>query len=107
MSKTLSTWGGRSRFKYEGSVVDGTLIHYGKAWSVRVSAEQYRALLNRFKGMEADMGTSRDTAPAGSVGTWLQENVTKTAIASYVGPILVEEGYAERIPKQSSKIRFR
>ena len=40
---------------------------------------------------------TRTTPAAGSAGAWLRENVTKTtAIASYVGPILVEEGYAEK-----------
>jgi hypothetical protein len=105
--KTLKTWGGRSKFEYEGSVAEGTLIHYGKGWLVRISAEQYRNLLNHFVGMETEMGTSRTTAPADSVGAWLQENVTKTAIASYVGAILLEEGYAERVLDRPSRIRFR
>jgi hypothetical protein len=52
------------------------------------------------------MGTSRDNPPTGSVGAWLQENVTKTAIASYVGPILLSEGLASRVPGEPSKIRF-
>jgi hypothetical protein len=43
----------------------------------------------------AAVGTSRDCPPAGSVGEWLQENVTKLAIASYLAPILVHRGDAE------------
>jgi len=43
------------------------------------------------------IGTSRNDPPAGSVGERLQEHVTKTAIASYVGAILVDEGFPERL----------
>jgi hypothetical protein len=32
----------------------------------------------------------------GSVGEWLKARVSKTALASYVGPILLEEGLAKR-----------
>jgi hypothetical protein len=107
MSKRLQTWAGRSEFEYEGSVTMGTRIHYGrKPWTAHMSAEQYRALLNHFRHNVADMGTSRDNPPTGSVGAWLQENVTKTAIASYVGPILLSEGLASRVPGEPSKIRF-
>ena len=107
MRKTLETWAGKSQFGYEGSVAEDTRIFYGKKpYSVSVSAEQYQALLSHFKGNVVDMGTSRDAAPANSVGAWLQENVTKSAIASYVGPILVDEGYAERVPGEPSRIRF-
>ena len=35
--------------------------------------------------------------PCESVGKWLQDKVTRTAMASYVAPILVEEGYAEQV----------
>lgn len=68
-----------------------------------VTAEQYTRLLHHFRGRTVSIGTSRDNPPIGSVGRWLQGNVTRTAIASYVGPILVAEGYAEKI---GSDIRF-
>jgi hypothetical protein len=107
MGKKLKTWRRRSQFEYEGSVAQGTKILYGKKpYSANVSAEQYQALLKYFKGAEAEMGTSFDAPPDASVGGWLQENVTKTALASYVGPILLHEGYAERVPRQPSRIRF-
>ena len=41
---------------------------------------------------------------AKSVGEWFLANVTKTAIASYVCPILIHEGFAERVDK--SQIAF-
>lgn len=94
--KTLNTWAGRSNFSYCGSVKTGTIIQFGKAGEVFVSAAAYKKLIKNFCGKEVNIGTSRDNALAGSVGRWLQENITKTAIASYVGPILIEEGYAEK-----------
>ena len=106
MGIQLKTWGGKSEFSYDGSVSTGTKIWYGQGWLARVSADQYRALLRHFRLAETEMGTSRDTAPKGSVGIWLQENVTKSAIACYVGPILLHEGYAVRVPGQRSRIRF-
>ena len=106
MERQLKTWAGRSEFSYDGSVSAGTEIWYGQGWLVRVSADEYRALLKHFRHAETEMGTSRDTAPNGSVGAWLQKNVTKSAIASYVGPILLHEGYAERVLGQPSRIRF-
>ncbi len=103
--RTLPTWAGRSEFNYTGSVAQGTVITFGRGYSVPVSADEYAALLEHFRGKRANIGTSRTDAPPGSVGEWLQENVTPTAIASYVGPILVEEGYAEHAG--GAYIRFR
>jgi hypothetical protein len=94
--KTLRTWAGRSTFKYSGCVRDGTTIIYGKGHRIRLTAEQYRALINHFQGLTVQAGTSRTDPPRDSVGKWLQENVTRTAIASYVCPILIEKGFAER-----------
>ncbi len=102
--KKLPTWAGRSEFEYEGSIVTGTAIFYGSGFSTGVSADQYAALLLHFKGQSPNIGTSRDRAPDGSVGAWLQKNVTPTAIASYVGAILVHEGYASRV---GSTIKFK
>jgi len=95
--KSLQTWSGISNFKYEGSVAEGTIIYYGKKPGIiKVSSGQFSQLLHHFKGESVKIGTSRDNTPKDSVGEWLQENITKTAIASYVGPILVDEGYATK-----------
>jgi hypothetical protein len=108
MSKTLPTWAGRSKFKYSGSVATGTEIWYGRKPNLqRISAPQYTALLTHFRGAVVGIGTSRTNRTPGSVGEWLQANVTETAIASYLGPILLEEGYAERVPGARSEIRFK
>lgn len=103
---TLPTWTGKSHFKYEGSVGKETHIWFGKnKRPVTVSASQYAKLLDHFKGQEVQVGTSRDKTQSGSLGEWLQINVTRTAIASYVAPILVKEGYAHRVTEQT-KIKF-
>ncbi len=94
--KKLKTWAGRSNFAYEGSVVVGTKIVYGNRWTISISAEDYQKLLVQFRGRTVNIGTSRTDPPTGSVGEWLQANVTKTATASYVGAILVNDGFAVR-----------
>ena len=101
----LPTWAGRSQFNYEGSVEEGTIIYFGNNQNqqVTVTADHYNDLLAEFNGRLVAIGTSRDNPPAGSVGAWLQNNVTGVAIASYIGAILVSEGYAER---DNSNIRF-
>ncbi len=104
--QTLPTWRGRSKFSYEGAVSTGTRIHYGSKWQAWVSREDYAALTGHFHGKTVKMGTSRTDPQEGSVGEWLQEHVTPVAIASYVGPILLAEGYAERVPGDLTQIRI-
>jgi hypothetical protein len=102
--RSLLTWAGKSKFSYFGSVAQGTTVTYGSGFSITLSASQYNALLNHFRGRTVDIGTSHDNPPRGSVGEWLQSHVTKTGIASYVGPILIAEGYAEQAG--GPRIRF-
>jgi len=94
----LNTWAGRGEFKYSGSVKEGTEICYGNRFKnkVKVTSDHYTALVKHFSGSTVDIGTPRDIPPKGSVGMWLQDNVTKTAISSYVGPILIKEGNGGR-----------
>jgi hypothetical protein len=96
--KILSTWGKRSKFSYGGNVKKGTRILFGKGrWEEYVSAKHYQNLLDHFRNKTVPCGTSRDNPPEGSLGEWLKQNVTKRAIASYVGSILIHEGYATKI----------
>ena len=95
--KLLRTWGGRSKFEYDGSVITGTNIHYGNGFKISISSEQYFQLLDQFRGKSVNIGTSRTNVPIGSIGEWLKENVTKIAIASYIGAILIHEGYATKV----------
>jgi hypothetical protein len=108
MVKVLSTWAGRSQFRYTGSVATGTEIEYGDHFRhrARITAGAYASLLSQFSGRQVKIGTSRDAQPDGSVGDWLKANVSKTALASYVGPILIEEGYAV-VGGESDQIMFK
>lgn len=95
--KKLYTWGGRSHFEFEGSVVEGTKIYFAQSAPVMVSAYDYYRLLSEFQGQTVNIGTSRTDPPAGSVGEWLLSHVVKSNLMSYVGSILVDEGYAEAV----------
>jgi hypothetical protein len=93
---TLETWEGNRSFEYTGSVPEGTEISLESGGTVMVSARQYATLVHAFRGRAVDIGLSDPNPSPGSVGEWLQESVTRTPIASYVGPILIAEGYAQR-----------
>jgi hypothetical protein len=100
----LSTWDNRSSFEFTGSVRYGTKITYGETGEVRVSAQDYQRLRAHFQGQTVDIGTSRTKPPAGSLGEWLKNNVSASAIASYVGPILIYHGHAQKIGKSQIEI---
>jgi len=78
----------------------------GKSYHLNISSNQYNALLDHFRGRTVDIGTSRDKPQRGSVGEWLQVNVTKVAVASYVGAILIHEGLATKAA-DGTRIRFK
>ena len=100
----METWAGRSEFEYTGSVERGTEIIYGQGNRITVSAETYRLLRRSFLNQTVQIGTSRDKPPKGSLGSWLQQQVTPTAIASYVGPILIEEGFADKVSDHEIRV---
>lgn len=62
-------------------------------------------MLEEFNGSTVPIGTSRNKSSSVSLGYWLQENITKTAIESYVGKILLYEGYAIKV--ESGSICFK
>ncbi|WP_148485222.1 hypothetical protein [Pseudomonas massiliensis] len=99
----MKTWGMRSDFAYEGTVLTGTTIKFGKTGKTYVSAEQYAALRKHMLNRTVLIGTSRTDTDPESLGAWLQANVTPVAIASYVGPILLN-GYAERLDRTHIRI---
>jgi hypothetical protein len=108
---TLPTWSGSSEFQYEGSVTKGTSIFWQertrpRGWSKPsfVTAEHYRGLLSNFSGQEVTLG-HYPYPPPGSVEEWLKEKYDQWGLTSYIGPILVREGYAER-GAQRGRIRF-
>jgi hypothetical protein len=104
---TTTTWSGGSHFDYSGSVVTGTEIRYGRDSKnrIKISGLQYADLLAHFRGKEVPVGTDHVHPPSGSLGDWLKKNVSETAIASYVAPVLVQEGYAARA-SDPKNIRF-
>jgi hypothetical protein len=101
----MPTWAGSASFGYEGLPGQDTIIFFGRLGRKQVSSQQYVELFRHFRGRTVELGTSRTAPPPGSVGAWLKEHVTRTAIASYLGPILVEAGWASRTDVPS-EIRF-
>ena len=101
--KTLHTWDCHSRFCYAGSVKEGTLILYGGGFSKEIPASVYQRMIAQFSGRTVCCETSRSSPKSGSLGMWLGENVSNAAVASFVGAILVSEGYAK---KRCNEIEF-
>ena len=100
----LKTKARKAKFFYEPTADGGFWIRYGRGHECIVSGPDARRLVHHFRGREVALGTSRDNPPPGSVGAWLQQEVTPVAIASYVGPILVREGYAEWVDKSKAEL---
>lgn len=90
----ISTWANQSTFEYTGCVAIGTTIMFGTNRQAIVTTEQYEALRNHFLGRVIPAGTDFQNPPPDSIGEWLLQHVSKTALASYVAPILIREGYA-------------
>jgi hypothetical protein len=118
MRQKLPTWGvwkgkppkdskKKFDFEYVGSVESGTTIYFGKDEKIFISKENYTKLLERFKGQTVTIGTPHEKdLPQDTVGGFLQKILeTQTVYASYVGPILIHEGYAIKGEDQS-KIEF-
>ena len=108
----VETWGGRSEFRYKGSVAEGTQISWkdrstaagwSKPWPV--TAEQYRGILSHFSGQTVKVGNYRTVQP-GSLEDWLKETYDQWGLTSYIPAILIREKYAERAPSLRGHIRF-
>lgn len=98
--KELKTWANRSSFKYAGSIQTGLEIYYGSKFNkIVVPVPNLQELLTFFHCKEAEIGTSHTFPPENSLGEWLQKNITKTGIASYIGSILIKERYAKKVGK--------
>jgi len=102
----LTTWAGRSKFSYEGSLTEGVTIYFGAGHKQRILGCQWANLLEAFSGKTVKVGTSRHQPPRGSLGEWLKSVVTRIAIASYVAPILIHQGVAERVADDTSLIHI-
>lgn len=105
--RECETFAGRKKFSYSGSVDTGTKVWVGTAMQspLKFTKEQWDALLDAFRGKTIPAGLSFDKPEAGSMGEWIKANwQTKMGPATYVGGILISEGYAER--PGPGKIRF-
>ena len=108
MSIELSTWVKKRRFRYDGSVSQGTRIYYGKKGTYCVTSGQYTEMLRHFNGTEVPLGAIRnlEERPQESLGRWIADNVkTITTIVSYVAPILEHEGHCEH--GAGTNVRFK
>ena len=92
----IQTWANQSTFEYIGCVATGTEILFGTGNSRMITSQQWQNLRTNFLGQIVEIGTSRDNPPAGSMGEWFYRNVYDQALMSYVGVILVREGFAIR-----------
>jgi hypothetical protein len=101
----VDDWCRSSEFEYEGSIKEGTKIFYGNLNKkpinrpIFVLKEEYEKLFQTFKDKKEPitLGTSQSVPPEGSVGYWLIQNISDargTQTASYIGSILIHEGYA-------------
>lgn len=89
VSGTLPTWGGRSQFAYR---CDGdVLFEYGNNRRLHVSAEQIAALQTALRGQLLPVFGADP-----SLDSWVKEHMIGTRIASYLAPLLVALGLAER-----------
>jgi hypothetical protein len=95
--KELKTVPKKRIFKYKGSIAEGITLYFGTNRREIVGQNQCMLLIEHFKGQTIPVGRSFNNPSPNSLGEWLIANVTKRAIASYVAPILVEEGFAKWI----------
>ena len=105
-SQELLTWAGHSKFCYSGSVEAGITLYFGKSQKRRIRAGLFAEMLEHFAGRNVKVGTSLSQPPRDSLGAWLMENFTKTAMASYVAPILIAERLAFKSEEDSTSIKF-
>ena len=101
---SIPTWMGHSKFTYSGCPKTGTRIMYGASGRFEITAHQYAELRSHFLGRSVPVRTSRTSPASGSLGAWLKQRITKTAIASYVASILVQEGHAKRVGNRNIKM---
>jgi hypothetical protein len=103
--KEIATWGERSKFNYSGSVSEGTKIVFKSGVVLKFSKEEYGKLLSYFGGKFVNIGTSRTNPPEGSLGRWIELNMNKMGTTSFIGSILLNEGYAIKT-KNKAEIKF-
>ena len=92
--KVVRTVGGGAEFRYRGSTDTVTVIRYSaEDLELRLTSADYSRIWERFRGREVKVGTSQ-SPPNDSLGAFLRDEITHCGAASYVGRILLDEGYA-------------
>jgi tetratricopeptide (TPR) repeat protein len=106
VGKELNTLSKNKPFRYIGSIKEGTTIFFGTDREHTINKKQYEELIKEFTGKKVLIGTSFNNPPVNSLGSWLLGNVSRRALASYVAPILIAEGYAQQIEKGKMELVF-
>jgi hypothetical protein len=101
----LKTLARGASFRYE-VIKDGIKIMYGNSYSIIVHKEILQMLLENFsnKTVPIEATSTISDLNEGSLGHWLNKHLNGPVITSYVGAILVNEGYAEHYDK---KLKFK
>lgn len=96
-------------FKYKGSVETGITLYFGHDFDREktIQKEHLDQLLKEFRGRKVLLGASRNNPQDGSLGECLQAHVTRTALASYVAPNLIKEGYVLQEDESKMEITFK
>ncbi len=96
--KDLKTWARGKPFRYElDQCTFNVLVHCGQGASHQytLDGQRLREALARFSGKDVQIGTHRTKPPRGSVGEWLLATCKRGGIMSYLGPVLIAEGFAD------------
>ena len=68
-----------------------------------VSSNTYKELMSQYKGQTLTVGSSFNNPQVGTLEYWLQSNVTKVSISTYVASILEHQKVAVRVNKKQLK----
>ena len=111
--KEVPTCGGKSTFRYHGSVAEGTDIIWrdktnkgGFSKPENFSGENYWKLLQHFAGKDVRIGSFMDPEER-TLEYWLgyELNPAQWGLGTYICAILIHENYAER--PERGWIRFK
>ena len=104
-SDVLPTSGGRSSFKIISIEIDGLRILAGKSRLPLIPWGALEGVVPYLTGRDRVMvgGVRQSIGAPGTLDDYFKRMVTKTTVANYVAPILVESGVAEYVPEPGAK----
>jgi hypothetical protein len=95
----LPTFGGRTTFSAELYSNGDIRLRYGAHGTKLVEREVFEKISDQFEGTAIHL-----TSQSGpSLNAWLLEHFSRTRLASYVGAVLIQQGYAVR---EGDMLRF-